>query len=149
MEPWSLPGCLEGLWLLGGVLDPKQEWVLMSEGPFPSSISVLAESSRAGNEELLFNKPLIFDAEVIGLRERGFLESFRAASKGANPKISVPCSCPCRANRGEGRGAVLHPPGLRAHCGLHPGAHGGEVRAPHTGTARGLGSCQGSGGLRG
>lgn len=102
MELWSLPGCLEGLWLLRGELGPKMGCVSMGEGPFPHSISVLAESSRAGNEELLFNKPLIFSAEVLGLREFRCLESSGAASKDANPKISVPCSCLRRANRGEG-----------------------------------------------
>lgn len=62
----------------------------MSEGPFPSSISVLAESSREGNEELLFNKPLIFDAEVLGLREWGFLESFKGSQQRCKPQNLCP-----------------------------------------------------------
>lgn len=52
-----------------------------------------------------------------------------------HPSISVlfplPPTFSCRANRGEGRGAVLHPPGLGAHRGVHPGADGGAVRDPH------------------
>lgn len=102
---WSRGHCQvawKGCGCSGGELGPKMGWVSMGEDPFPSSISVLAESSRAGHEELLFNKALIFSAEALGLREFRCLESFGAASKDANPKISLPCSCLRRANSGEG-----------------------------------------------
>lgn len=102
---WSCGHC-QGAWkgcgCSGEFLGPKKGWVSMGEGLFPSSVSVLAESSRAENEELLFNKSLIFNAEVLRLREFRCLESFGAASKDANPKISVLHSCLCRANSGKG-----------------------------------------------